>query len=44
MLSSKEWSMVITVEICQIILDITKKNPTISILKLPKWQKNKESK
>ena len=34
--------MVITVEICQIVLDITKKkkkNPKISILKLPKWQK-----
>ena len=39
MLSSKEWSMVITVEICQIILDITKKKkkkPKISMLKLPK--------
>ena len=34
--------MVITVEICQIVLGITKKkNPKISILKLPKWQKKK---
>ena len=36
--------MVITVEICQIVSNITKKRPKILMLKLPKGQKTNESK
>ena len=36
--------MVITVEICQIVSNITKKRPKILMLKLLKGQKTKESK